>query len=101
MSPSNINAKQAKDFVDRGAILIDVREAGEFAAERIPSAVNYPLSRLTALPVKAPIVVFHCKSGARTFMNARALGRATDAEAYILAGGIEAWKNAGFPVQRG
>ena len=34
-------------------------------------------------------------------MNAAALAECTDAEVYILDGGIEAWKAAGFPVKRG
>jgi rhodanese-related sulfurtransferase len=34
-------------------------------------------------------------------MNARALAGCTNAEVYILDGGIEAWKAAGYPVARG
>jgi rhodanese-related sulfurtransferase len=34
-------------------------------------------------------------------MNARGLAGCVDGEAYILDGGIEAWKAAGFPVKRG
>jgi rhodanese-related sulfurtransferase len=97
-----IDAKEAKRLVDEGAVLIDVREHNEFASENIPGATNHPLSRLNApLENKAPVIVFHCKSGARTRMNAMALADCTNAEAYILDGGIEAWKAAGLPVKRG
>ena len=62
-------------------------------------------SRCRASPARtisgAPAVVFHCKSGARTRMNAAALAACTDAEVYILDGGIEAWKAAGYPVRQG
>jgi rhodanese-related sulfurtransferase len=34
-------------------------------------------------------------------MNAAGLAACTTAEAYILDGGIEAWKAAGLPVKRG
>lgn len=102
MSLKHISAKEAKRLVDGGAMLVDVREHNEYAAENIPGAANHPLSRMGApLGNDATIVVFHCKSGARTRTNAAALASCTNAEAYILDGGIEAWKAAGFPVKRG
>jgi rhodanese-related sulfurtransferase len=103
MTLKHINAKEAKRLVDDGAILIDVREYNEHAAENIPGAKNHPLSRIGAAPLDtaAPVIVFHCKSGARTRMNAQALANCASAEAYILDGGIEAWKAAGLPVNRG
>jgi rhodanese-related sulfurtransferase len=102
MTLKQISAPEAKRLVDQGALLVDIREAGEYHDENIPDALNAPLSRLGETPVGgAPIVVFHCKSGARTGMNAQALAASTDAEAYILDGGIEAWKAAGYNVKRG
>ena len=50
-------------------LLIDVREPGEFAAERIPGAFLYPLSSFdaSALPADGERrVVFHCRSGKRS-----------------------------------
>ena len=102
MSMKHITATEAKRLVDQGALLVDVREINEYASENIPGARNEPLSRIGRTPITgAPAVVFHCKSGARTRMNAHALAGCTDAEVYILDGGIEAWKAAGFPVTRG
>jgi rhodanese-related sulfurtransferase len=102
MSLRHINATEAKKLVDQGAVLIDVREVNEHAAENIPGARNHPLTRMAGSKLDAaPVIVFHCKSGARTRMNAHALAQCTDAEAYILDGGIEAWKAAGLPVKRG
>ncbi|WP_373502333.1 rhodanese-like domain-containing protein [Aestuariivirga sp.] len=103
MPLKHITAAEAKRLVDDGALLIDIRETNEYAAENIPGARNAPLSRLGAGATvgDAPVIVFHCKSGARTRMNAHALANCADAEAYILDGGIEAWKNAGLPVKRG
>jgi rhodanese-related sulfurtransferase len=103
MPLKHINAAEAKRLVDQGAVLIDVREFNEHAAESIPGARNKPMSRLGIGPKinDAPVIVFHCKSGARTRMNARGLAGCTDAEAYILDGGIDAWKAAGLPVKRG
>jgi rhodanese-related sulfurtransferase len=103
MSLRHINASEAKRLVDQGAILIDVREHGEYAAENIPGAHNHPMSRMGygPLEVEAPMIVFHCKSGGRTRMGAAALARCAKSEAYILDGGIDAWKAAGLPVKRG
>ena len=102
MSLKHISAKDARKLVDDGAMLIDIREQNEYAAENIPGARNHPLSRMgVPLNDAPPVIVFHCKSGARTRMNERALANCTDAETYILDGGIEAWKAAGLPVKRG
>lgn len=102
MSLPHISPTEAKQLIDKGAVLIDIREVNEHAAESIPGAMNHPLSRLAAAPPQAtPVIVFHCKSGARTKMNAPALAGCADAEAYILDGGIDAWKAAGLPVKRG
>lgn len=102
MPLKHITAMEAKKLVDDGALLVDVREAYEHADENIPGARNEPLSRIAAAGISgAAAVVFHCKSGARTRMNARALEGCTDADVYILDGGIEAWKAAGYPVKRG
>ena len=44
-------------------------------------------------------MIFHCKSGGRTAMNAAALAsKAGDCEAYLLEGGIDAWRSQGLPV---
>lgn len=103
MPLKHINATEAKRLVDDGAILIDVREHGEYAAENIPGARNHPMSCMGHGPLEfdAPVIVFHCKSGGRTRMGAQALANCTRAEAYILDGGIEAWKAAGLPIKRG
>ena len=102
MTLKHINAAEAKKLVDKGALLVDVREVNEYLDENIPGARNAPLSGMGRTRIDgATTVVFHCKSGARTRMNAAALAQCTDAEVYILDGGIEAWKAAGFPVKRG
>ena len=103
MSLKHINAKEAKQLADAGATLVDVRETREFASETIPGATNRPLSRLGFGPfdVDAKQIVFYCKSGGRTHMAANALARVTTSEVFIMDGGIDAWKAAGLPTQRG
>lgn len=87
----------------RQAVLIDVREPGEFEAERIPGALLFPLSTFdpACLPVGGPKrIVFQCGTGRRSALAARHLLDGGTAEAAHLAGGIRAWKEAGLPLTR-
>lgn len=98
MTLQTIGPAAAKRLIDEGALLVDVREPNEHARERVPGARNAPLSSLDGLPASAKAIVFHCRSGARTSANAARLAAAAGREAYILEGGIDAWKKAGLPV---
>lgn len=100
-----IGPAELKALLDQGqALVIDVREPGEFAAEHIAGAVNLPLSsfdpaRLPAADGKT--VILQCAGGKRSGM---ALDRCAEAQAAIdthLAGGLGAWKSASLPVERG
>jgi rhodanese-related sulfurtransferase len=97
-----ISPKDAAELVRQGAVLIDVRDKDEHAREHIPGARHHALSRIDAETPVQPgedIVVFHCRSGMRTAGNAARLAAAAeDCQAFILEGGIDAWKKAGLPV---
>ena len=55
--------------------------------------------RIGELPRDGGPIVFHCKSGMRTAANAAQLGAAAGSTpAYILGGGIDAWRQAGQPT---
>ncbi|WP_245477555.1 rhodanese-like domain-containing protein [Bradyrhizobium guangxiense] len=104
MSLPAINPAQARNLVEKGAILIDIREADEHARERIVGARNLPLSKLDQADLAAhqgKQVIFHCKSGARTQINASRLASKLNGscEAFIVAGGLDAWRKAGLPVE--
>jgi len=87
---------------ENGAVLVDIREVDEHARERIPGAASLPLSMLDRQALatgNAKAVLFHCRSGARTQANAAGLvAKAAGCEAYVVEGGIDAWKAAGLPV---
>jgi len=96
-----VTPQRAAELIRAGAVLVDIREADEFARERIPGARHHALSRLDKeSPARTgdSVVVFHCRSGARTKGNAPRLAAASACEAYILEGGLDAWKKAGLPV---
>jgi rhodanese-related sulfurtransferase len=100
MSLPTISATEAKRLIDMGARLIDIRGADEHARERIPGAENHPIEALLTLDGGSGVAIFHCRSGQRTSANADKLARAAGCDAYIVEGGIEAWKKAGLPVER-
>ncbi|MGW1616492.1 rhodanese-like domain-containing protein [Streptomyces sp. NPDC002285] len=85
------------------AILLDVREASEWAGGHAPGAVHAPLSRLVvggALPAEAagrPLVVI-CRSGHRSQQAARLLIQRGE-QAVDVRGGMNAWAAAGLPVR--
>jgi rhodanese-related sulfurtransferase len=99
MTLQTIDPLRAKRLLDEGAILVDIREPDEFARERVPGARNRPLSGLSSVQGDgAKAVIFHCRSGNRTQVNAQRLAAAADCQAYILEGGLDGWKKAGLPV---
>ena len=102
MSLRKISPAEARRLLDQGAILVDIREADEYARERVGGARHLPLSSLDAADLalhEGKPVIFHCRSGARTRGNAARLAqKAGDCEAFVIDGGIDAWKSAGLPV---
>jgi rhodanese-related sulfurtransferase len=98
-----ISPQQARKMQSEGAILVDIREADEYAREHIAGAKHLPLSKLDEADLRGQpgtAVIFHCRSGARTAGNAPRLaakiGGACDA--FIVDGGLDAWRKAGLPV---
>ena len=101
MSLRSITPAEAKRLIDAGAVLVDIREPDEHARERIAQARSIPVSSLPQGHCDvggAPQVIFHCRSGARTATNADRLSRSVPCEAFLIEGGLDAWKKAGLPV---
>jgi rhodanese-related sulfurtransferase len=83
-------------------VLVDVREPGETALERFPGAILMPLSRFD--PVSLPstdgrALVFACASGIRSVRACEAAQAAGIKCESHLAGGLKAWKAAGYPTE--
>ena len=85
-----------------GALVIDVREADEYAAGHVPGARLMPLRTVPArcgeLPTGRSVFVI-CASGNRSLSAADFLTRA-GVDAWSVAGGTGAWTVAGRPVAR-
>lgn len=98
-----VRAREAKELVDNGAVLVDVREPFEYHAEHAPNARLLPLSELPGavrdLEQDQTIVVV-CRSGNRSASATRFL-KGQGLDAVNLSGGMIAWVNAGLPTERG
>lgn len=99
----DLTVEQVKAGLDDGSILlVDVREPNELAAERIPGAIDFPLSTFdpAALPdPKGKRLVFSCRSGRRSVTASKAAQDAGLPHDAHMAGGILAWKAAGFETE--
>jgi rhodanese-related sulfurtransferase len=98
-----VSHAEARRMIEDGAQLVDVRVAHEWAAGRIGGAVHIELGELTAredeIDRDRP-VVFYCQGDNRSDMAAAAFA-AGGYDAAVLTGGIQAWVEAGLPLDPG
>ena len=109
MTVATVDVETAAAWLQAGeAVLIDVREADEFAAAHVEGAILAPLSAMPAawqaldLPADRKIVVM-CLKGGRSHQVCAYVGP-TGPEGqplFNLTGGIQAWAAAGLPIVEG
>ena len=95
MKSPDINEGVRTFAATRGAVLLDVRDPGEYAAGHIPGSVNLPLSEIRSAEdrfpdMDTPLFVY-CLSGARSSKAIAALGEMGYTKLTNL-GGIRAWR---------
>lgn len=100
-----------RELADGDAVLVDIRDAPELEENgRIPGAVHVPRGMLEfRADVTSPYhddaldpsqrVILHCASGGRSALAARTLQEMGYRRVAHLDGGINAWKEAGKPVE--
>jgi len=108
-----IQAEELRALQAAGTPVIDVREPAELAAGKIPGAVNIPRGVLEfevdghpavngikdpALGHRERPVIVYCRSGGRSALAADALRRLGFKQPLSLAGGFQAWLDAGQPI---
>ena len=107
---SRIREVEAGDCLAGVALVVDVREPAEFAQGHLPGAVNLPRGvlefQIRAHPAIAgrttgssalPLLLY-CLTGGRSALAADSLGQLGFEDVRSLAGGLQAWRNAGLPV---
>ncbi|SUO96977.1 rhodanese family protein [Suttonella ornithocola] len=99
--------QQVNEKIQQGAQLIDIRSFEEFQCEHIPGSDLQSLTIIKeqGLKSRSSTLIFYCKSGMRTQINANLLKSAAQAigvnNVYLLAGGITAWQKSGLPIEKG
>ncbi|MCG7199744.1 sulfurtransferase [Marinobacter pelagius] len=97
--------EQSEEAIKQADLLIDVREADEFHAGHIPGAVNIPrgilefkLTNDPALEDRGLNMVIYCKNSGRSALSAKAMKEMGYIHVQSIAGGIDAWQEAGKPL---
>lgn len=97
---------QAVQLINRrDAVVLDVRNAQEYAAGHIPNARHIPEAdldrRMKELEkAKAKPIIVTCARGNRSALAAGRLRKEGFAEVLSLRGGIAAWQQANMPVEK-
>lgn len=103
---AKVTPLQATQIINQGKTLIlDVRNADEFAAGHIRDAKNIPLKELKARiseleKFKARPVIVVCAKGLKSAKATAQLKKEGYSEAASLLGGLDAWQSQGLPVTK-
>ena len=103
----SVSAVQATQLINReDALVLDVRDPGEYGSGHILGAKNLPLSRIDAAGSEIaakrrdkPVIVY-CDSGSRASKAVAALRSQGFSRVLNLSGGLGAWQQAGLPVEK-
>ncbi len=101
----NLTPEQAEPLIRQGeAYLLDVRARDEYISEHIPGAHHIPMGsipkRLHELPTEQPIIV-QCGGGLRSLAVASLLQKEGFSNIRNLVSGIDGWKKAHLPLEKG
>ena len=99
-----VNTAEATHLINReDALVVDVRDAGEYGAGHILGAKNVPLSRLDegdlAKRKERPVIVY-CDGSERSSKAVSALKKQGFTRVVNLSGGLKAWQQAGLPIEK-
>jgi rhodanese-related sulfurtransferase len=96
-----LDPTRVAELIGQGAMVIDVRRDYEWEGGRIAGARHIEVNELTAqaesIPKDQP-VIFYCRTGNRSGMAAAAF-REAGYDAHNMAGGIQAWVDAGLEIE--
>ena len=103
----DVNPGEATLLINReDAQVIDVREADEFAKGHLPDARNLPVAKLAERAgeiekFKGKPLIVCCASGVRSARACKELAKLGFSNVQNLAGGVDAWVGAGYPLKKG
>jgi rhodanese-related sulfurtransferase len=98
---------QAKARLDRGEVqhFLDVREDHEFAKDHAKGARHLGKGIIerdveTLIPNRGETILLYCGGGYRSALAADALQHMGYTQVVSIDGGIKAWREAGYPMER-
>jgi len=101
-----VDTGRAIQLINReDALVVDVRDSGDYAAGHILGAKNLPLGRIEegtgeiAKRKEKPLIVYD-DGGERSAKAAAALKKQGFTQVATLSGGLGAWRQAGLPVEK-
>jgi rhodanese-related sulfurtransferase len=100
---SGISSNEAIALHNKGALVLDVRSAEEFASGHIVEARNIVLDKLAdnldaIKKYRDKAVIVCCESGARSSQATRLLKAQGYQNVYSLSGGLAAWRQDNLPL---
>ncbi len=101
-----VNTFEATQLINqRDAVVLDVRDEGEFRAGHIPQSKHMPLAgigpRIKELDkYRDKPVLLVCRSGNRASAAASLLKKGGFQDVRVLRGGVMSWEQANLPVER-
>ena len=100
-----VTVADADRAIQEANVVLDVREADEFAAGHLPGAIHasrgmleFKLSSQPELSARDLKIVLYCKTSGRAALAACALQDMGYLHVTSIAGGFDAWSAAGKPV---
>ena len=94
--------------LDRGERFhfVDVREDDEFAQDHAAGAVHLGKGVIerdieTTIPNRQEPIVLYCGGGYRSVLAADSLRQMGYTNVISMDGGIKAWRDAGYPIEKG
>lgn len=103
---SDVGTLEAVQLINRrDAVVIDVRDAGEYAAGHVAGAKHIPETQLAGRlkeleKFKARPIIVSCRTGSRAGSAGAILRKQGFGEVFVLRGGIAAWQQAGMPLEK-
>lgn len=98
---SDIFPEEVKQWQQKGAALVDVRESWEYIQGHLPEAKNIPMRELPNRLKEIPDpVVLVCASGNRSGQVAIYLTEHGHRQVANLMGGTYGWQQRGLPIEK-
>ena len=103
---NEVSVLEAVQLINRrDAVVIDVRDSGEYAAGHIGNARHIPEAQLAERTkelekFKTRPIIISCRTGGRAAHAGDVLRKHGFGEVFVLRGGIAAWQQSSMPLEK-